>query len=195
MSRDPSSPSPILPVLFLGAMAALAVAVQESHGAPESPWGDVKELVCVLEPTAGNSCKGTVRFTEVEGGVKVVADLEGLTANQQHGFHVHEFGDCTSSDGESAGGHYDPEGHPHGDPAKADPRHASDLGNVEADASGKAHHEVTVKNVTLVGDRNPILGRAVIVHAKPDDFGQPTGNAGARLCCGVIGVAKPRPKS
>ncbi len=170
-----------------------ACSDRHDHEAMAAPLGaDVTELVCVVNPTAGNTCKGVVRFTAVADGVRVVADLEGLTPNQKHGFHIHEYGDCTSADGESAGGHYNPEKHPHGDPAKDENRHAGDLGNVQADGSGKAHHDVTIRNVTLAGDRNPIVGRSVIVHAKPDDFGQPTGNAGPRIGCGVIGIAKPK---
>src|SRR5207247_6522143 len=91
-------------------------------------------------------------------------------------------------DATSAGGHYNPEGHQHGLPESAD-RHAGDLGNVEADKDGKAHYEITLNNVTILGAKNPILGRGVIVHAKVDDGGQPVGNAGARIACGVIGVA------
>jgi len=90
----------------------------------------------------------------------------------------------------SAGGHYNPEGHQHGLP-DSENRHAGDLGNVQADSEGKAHYEITVSNISIQGPRNPILGRAVIVHAKPDDGGQPVGNAGARIACGVIGVANP----
>jgi Cu-Zn family superoxide dismutase len=87
----------------------------------------------------------------------------------------------------SAGGHYNPEGKPHGLPTTEE-RHAGDLGNLTADASGHAHYEITVDNISLSTGRNPVLGKAVIVHAKPDDGGQPTGNAGARLGCGVIQV-------
>jgi Cu-Zn family superoxide dismutase len=118
----------------------------------------------------------------------VVAHVEGLNPGQKHAFHIHQFGDCSSPDAMSAGGHYNPEGHEHGLPDK-EQRHAGDLGNLQADDSGKAHHEITVKNVTIAGTKNPIIGRGVIVHAKPDDGRQPVGNAGARIACGVIGVA------
>jgi Cu-Zn family superoxide dismutase len=120
--------------------------------------------------------------------VKVVADLEGLNPGQKHAFHIHQNGDCTSSDGMSAGGHYNPEGHQHGLP-EAEKRHAGDLGNVQADNDGKAHYEIRVANISISGPMNPILGRGVIVHAKVDDGSQPVGNAGARIACGVIGAA------
>ena len=147
-----------------------------------------KQAVAVLNPSQGNKCQGTVRFTEEGSSVKVVADLQGLTPGQKHAMHIHQFGDCSAPDGMSAGGHYNPEGHQHGLPEK-DMRHAGDLGNVQADDQGKAHHELTVNNISIAGVKNPILGRAVIVHAKPDDGGQPVGNAGGRIACGAIGVA------
>ena len=150
--------------------------------------GDSTQAVCVMQPTEGNKCSGVIRFTQDGGKLKVVADIEGLTPNAKHAIHVHEFGDCTSKDGMSAGGHYNPEGHEHGLPEKSE-RHAGDLGNLQADNDGKAHYELTVDNASLAG-KNALLGRAVIIHAKSDDGGQPVGNAGARIACGVIGVAK-----
>jgi Cu-Zn family superoxide dismutase len=90
----------------------------------------------------------------------------------------------------SAGGHYNPENHQHGLP-ETEMRHAGDLGNLEADSEGKATLERTVSNISIAGMKNPIIGRGVIVHAKVDDGGQPVGNAGGRIGCGVIGVANP----
>jgi len=157
----------------------------KAHG---EAWAAVKQAVAVVHATAGNKCHGVVRFTQEGDSVKVVADIEGLNPGQKHAIHVHQFGDCTASDGMSAGGHYNPEGHQHGLP-EAEKRHAGDLGNLTADNDGKAHYEITVKNITVAGTKNPIVGRGVIVHAKVDDGGQPVGNAGARIACGVIGVA------
>ncbi len=149
-----------------------------------------QQAVAVLFPTAGQHCHGLVRFIQDGDSVKVVADLDGLTPDQQHAFHIHQYGDCSSPDGMSAGGHYNPEGHQHGLPDKEN-RHAGDLGNVQADALGKAHYELTVNNVSLMGAKNPIIGRAVVVHARTDDGSQPVGNAGPRIACGVIGLANP----
>jgi Cu-Zn family superoxide dismutase len=148
------------------------------------------QAVAVLHPTAGQHCHGVVRFTQDGDSVKMVADLEGLTPGQKHAFHIHQYGDCSSPDGMSAGGHYNPEGHQHGLP-DTESRHAGDLGNVQADDQGKAHYELTVTNVSIMGTKNPIIGRGVIVHAKVDDGSQPVGNAGARIACGVIGIANP----
>ena len=150
----------------------------------------VTQAIAVLEPTSGNTCHGTVRFTQDGDSVKVVADVEGLKPNQKHAIHIHQFGDGSSADGKSAGGHYNPEGHPHGLP-DSDARHAGDLGNLQADADGKAHYAITVNNISVIGAHNPIIGRGVVVHAKLDDGGQPTGNAGARIAVGVIGIANP----
>lgn len=144
--------------------------------------------VAVLSAASGSAVRGTAKFTQTASGVAVVVEVSGLTPDQQHAIHVHEFGDCTAPDAASAGSHYNPEGHPHALPAAAT-RHAGDLGNLQADASGNAKLEITVSNCTVAGAMNPILGRAVIVHAKPDDGGQPVGNAGGRIACGVIGIA------
>ena len=182
------------PLSVIGAVFAFCLtstaplrAAEHEHG---EAWAAVKQAVAVLHATTGNKCQGTVRFTQEGDSVKVVADLEGLTPGQKHAFHIHEFGDCSSADGASAGGHYNPEKHQHGLPT-ADSRHAGDLGNLEANNEGKAHYEITVKNISVAGLKNPIIGRGVIVHAKVDDGGQPVGNAGARIACGVIGVANP----
>jgi superoxide dismutase, Cu-Zn family len=150
---------------------------------------EMTKAIAVLHPTAGNSVAGVVTFTKSGEEVKVVADISGL-APGKHGFHIHEFGDCSSSDGNSAGGHFNPMHKAHGAPDASD-RHAGDLGNIEAEASGKAHLEWSDRVIKLSGS-DSIVGHAVIVHDKVDDLKtQPTGNAGDRLACGVIGVAKP----
>lgn len=149
---------------------------------------DAQKAVAVLSPTTNSKIAGTVTFTKSGNDVKVVADLTGLTPGK-HGFHIHEFGDCSAPDATSAGGHFNPTKHQHGAPDASD-RHAGDLGNIEADASGKAHLELTDSAMKLSGDES-IIGHAVIVHEKADDLKtQPTGDAGGRLACGVIGVAK-----
>ncbi len=180
-----------LAVMVLVSVAALSSLVR-AEDAPPAPAAAPTVAVCVLHATEGNKVSGVVRFTEEGGKVKVVADVEGLTPDAKHAFHIHEFGDATSKDGSSAGGHFNPDGHKHGLPDAAE-KHAGDLGNLQADKEGKAHYEITVEGVS-VGGKNSILGRGVIVHAKVDDGGQPVGNAGARIACGVIGVAKPAAK-
>jgi Cu-Zn family superoxide dismutase len=153
-----------------------------------SAWEGVDQLVATLDPVAESGVAGVVHFRATDSGVEVSAEIDGLNPGQMHGFHIHEFGDCTAADATSAGGHYNPGGDPHALPP-AMPRHAGDLGNVQADESGHASFQITVDNITLAGPDNPIVGRGLIVHAGTDDGSQPTGAAGARIACGVIGVA------
>ncbi|HVO72495.1 MAG TPA: superoxide dismutase family protein [Ignavibacteriaceae bacterium] len=137
-----------------------------------------------LKPTKGNNVKGKVTFTKQRNGIKVTADVEGLKPGK-HGFHIHETGDCSAPDGSSAGGHFNPGHMNHGAPTDS-VRHAGDLGNLEAGKNGKAHLEWIDTMISFEG-MNSIIGKAVIVHEKVDDYKtQPTGNAGARLACGVI---------
>lgn len=148
--------------------------------------------VAYMTPTKGNQTMGTITFEAIDGGgVKVTAEVSGLEPNSKHGFHIHEFGDASSEDGKAMGGHYNPEGHDHALPTDSDGhRHAGDMGNLEADEDGNATYTMTFDNISIAGMTNPIIGRGVIIHAAPDDGGQPTGNAGARIAQGVIGVAK-----
>jgi Cu-Zn family superoxide dismutase len=147
-----------------------------------------EKAICNLSPTTGNNVTGTITFTQTKKGVRVVADIQGLTPGK-HGFHIHEFGDCSSPDGMSAGGHYNPEGKSHGAPMDMS-RHMGDMGNIVADESGKAHLEYNDAVIKLDGP-NSIVGKSVIVHKGADDLKtQPSGNAGPRVACGVIGPAK-----
>ena len=149
---------------------------------------DTQKAIAVLGPTAGSKVSGTVTFTKTGEGVKIVADVTGLTPGK-HGFHIHEFGDCSDPKAESAGSHFNPTKDPHAG-HDAEKRHIGDMGNLEADASGKARLELTDKLMKFDGNTS-IIGHAVIVHEKADDLKtQPTGDAGGRLACGVIGVAK-----
>lgn len=145
---------------------------------------DATTAVAIIRGTQGNRVKGEVTFTVVDGGVKVVADFDGLKPGK-HGFHIHEFGSCASPDGSSAGGHFNPDNQQHSEP-DSEHRHAGDLGNVEANQQGHAHYERIDKVIQLNGPAG-IIGRSVIIHAEEDDFKtQPTGNSGARLGCGII---------
>jgi Cu-Zn family superoxide dismutase len=148
----------------------------------------VSKAIAVLHPTKGSPVSGIVKFEVVDNGVRVVADVTGL-APGKHGFHIHEYGDCSAIDGSSAGGHFNPTGMPHSMPS-SDKRHVGDLGNIVADSTGTAHLDYVDTMISFSGP-NSVIGRGVIVHEKEDDLKtQPTGNAGARLACGVIGIAK-----
>ena len=170
--------------LCLTAAGARAQAPQPPRPSPTDP----RLAVCHLQPASGSACRGVIRFQQVEGGVRVTGEVSGLSPGK-HGFHIHELGDLSAPDGSSAGGHFDPEGHPHAGPG-APRRHAGDLGNLEADAQGKARYEATIAGLVVSGGKASILGRALVVHEKPDDLtSQPSGGAGARIAVGVIGVA------
>lgn len=137
-----------------------------------------------LQSAAGQDVQGEVLFQETGEGVRVKVVARGLTPGM-HGFHVHELGDCSAPDFESAGEHFAPGGHPHGAPAASS--HAGDFGNVEADANGTVETEVMAGHVELKPGSRSITGRAIVIHAQPDDLtSQPSGNAGARVACGVI---------
>ncbi len=137
-----------------------------------------------INPAQGQKVKGIVTFEKVTGGVRVVADIEGLTPGK-HGFHIHEKGECTQPDFVSAGAHFNPDNQPHGGP-DSEKHHVGDLGNLKAGPDGKAHYDRIDSVITLEGDHS-VLNRSVIVHADPDDYvSQPAGNAGARIGCGII---------
>jgi Cu-Zn family superoxide dismutase len=156
---------------------------------PEEKSSAPLKAIAVLHPTGGNKLSGTVTFTEVADGVQVQAEITGLTPGN-HGFHVHEFGDCSAADASSAGAHFNPTNKPHAGP-DATERHVGDMGNVEADTSGKAKLEYVDHQISLTNDQQSVIGRSVVVHAKADDLkSQPSGDSGARIACGVIGRAK-----
>lgn len=184
-----------------GSYSVVSVDVgQAGHGqdrmgrqqALQDPWEGVTRAVAVIRSTEGNDVRGTVRFERADGGVRVTAVVHGLRPGSKHGFHVHEFGDATGADGASAGSHYDPAGTDHHARPGADGHHhAGDMGNLEADEEGVARFDKTFGFMSIAGSEAPIIGRAVVVHAEPDEFDQPTGSAGDRIGIGVIGVANP----
>jgi len=141
--------------------------------------------VANLEPTNGNAAKGEVTFTQHGDKVRVSANLTGLKPDGVHAFHVHEKGDCSSGDGMSAGGHFNPSGKPHG-PQDAD-HHAGDMPSLKADGYGNATATFELSGVSIGSGATDLVGRGLIVHRDPDDFKtQPTGNAGPRIACAVI---------
>lgn len=139
-----------------------------------------------LAPASDSGVSGTVTFTEQDGGILVEAQVSGLTPGL-HGFHVHETGDCSAPDASSAGGHFSPAGDPHGAPTDAPSnRHVGDFGNLEADSTGMSEYSRVDDVIAFEGD-NSIIGKAVIIHQEDDDLSsQPSGDAGARVACGVI---------
>ncbi len=176
----------IIITLVLFFISTQFLTAQEDHARHQK--STVKRAIAVITSTKGNSVQGIVTFEEVEKGILVSANLTGLTPGK-HGFHIHEFGDINSNDGSSAGGHFNPMEMPHSMPLN-EKRHAGDMGNIEADENGNVHFDYIDPTMKLNGEYS-IIGHAVIIHAKEDDLRtQPTGNAGARVGYGVIGIAK-----
>ncbi|MDH5823302.1 superoxide dismutase family protein [Luteimonas sp. RD2P54] len=164
--------------------------VAQTYGTQAGTDADQSAVArATLEPTEGNEVTGELGF-EAEGGlVHISGEVRGLSADSVHGFHVHETGDCSAPDASSAGGHFNPGDNPHGRAGEGE-HHAGDSDNIRADAQGVAMVDATLHGATL-GDGGPadIAGKAVIVHAGADDYTtQPTGDAGARLACGVINL-------
>ena len=167
-------------------VAVVAAAAAALLGCQSVRHAEGPRASAQLMPTTGNSTSGNATFTQVGDKVRVVANISGLKPGQEHGFHVHEAGDCSAGDAMSAKGHFNPYGKPHGSPATAE-RHAGDMPSLRADASGTAKVDTLLDVMSVKPGPASVVGRGLIVHASPDDFKtQPTGNAGARLACGVI---------
>lgn len=162
-------------VLLFAALAA---------GCAGTPAGPV--ALAQLSPTRGNAVMGSVTFRQNGDKVVVTGEVRGLAPGGEHGFHVHEKGDCSSGDGESAGGHFNPSGAPHGQHASGQ-HHAGDLPSLRADAGGVAKFAFESRTISVGSGATDVIGRGLIVHRNPDDYRtQPTGNAGPRLACAVI---------
>lgn len=156
-------------------------------GDTEMNQSSIDRAIAVIRPTAGNHVHGVVKFTKKMNGIEIVANVEGLEPGL-HGFHIHQWGDCSADDATSAGGHFNPEGKPHAGPDDEN-RHVGDLGNLKADENGIAHYQ-RVDGLLAFSGKHSIIGRGVIIHAGADDLtSQPSGSAGARVACGVIGIA------
>ena len=176
--------------LVVAFVATLALGCDRQPPRGEAGSAEL-EVTAVLRPTEGNEASGTITFQQRGDVVEVRGPLAGLKPGE-HGFHIHEKGDCNCPDAECAGPHWSPKQMPHGAPTATE-RHAGDLGNVTADGDGAATVDLKDKVLKLDGEES-IIGRAVVLHANPDDLKtQPSGNAGARVACGVIEL-KPRKK-
>jgi Cu-Zn family superoxide dismutase len=170
-------------MIRIASLIAVAAAALISACASTAPAGP--KATATLEPTRGNTAAGTVTFQQDGDKVLVTANVSGLKPNQEHGFHAHEKGDCSSGDGMSTAGHFNPNGKAHGKPDAE--HHAGDMPALKSDANGNAQASFTLSGVTVGSGTTDLVGRGLIVHAAPDDYTtQPTGNAGARIACGVI---------
>ena len=165
---------------LLGALAAVALL-----GCQSAPQEEAR-ATAQLKPLGQHKAFGEATFEQVGNKVRVVANVQGLTPEREHGFHIHEVGDCNSPDGMSTKGHFNPFGKPHGHPNSAE-RHAGDLPALKAGTDGRARIQIELEQITVTPGPASVVGRGLIVHADPDDYKtQPTGNAGARIACAVI---------
>lgn len=183
------------------ASTCLLVACSSTPPAPEEPQAQqsaqglppatstARSARANLASASGSIVSGQVMLAPMGDGVHLTGTIGGLSPGSTHGIHVHEKGDCSAADASSAGGHFNPTGSAHGRTGTAT-HHAGDMDNLVADGSGVAAVNIHLSGVTLGGGAaNDIAGRALIVHASPDDYTtQPAGNAGARVACGVITV-------
>lgn len=169
------------------AVAGIAMAVLVAGCASTEPRkaGSGGTATALLKPTVGNAATGSVRFTQEGDGVLVLVAVHGLPPDTTHGMHLHQTGDCSAPDGMSAGGHFNPDGKPHG--PQDGPHHAGDMPAIRADANGVASATFVLRGVSVSDGPHTIIGKALIVHAAADDYTtQPTGQSGARIACGVV---------
>lgn len=181
----------LLAIATAALVAACATAPKtstpESQAAATHPAASAEYATVNLASASGSLVSGTLRIVPNGNGVHITGEIGGLQPGSTHAIHIHEIGDCSAADASSAGGHFNPTNAPHGR-AGAGPHHAGDMDNIVADADGVAKIDIQDNDVSLRrGAPNDITGRAVIVHAGADDYtSQPSGNAGARVACGVI---------
>ena len=162
---------PLAAALLLGACAAT----------PNGPSATAQ-----LVATKGNTVTGDVHFARQGTAVLVSGTVRGMAPNTEHGFHIHDKGDCSSGDGMSTGGHFNPLAKAHGAHEHSE-HHAGDLVSLKADANGVASFSYTSATLTVGEGATDVIGRGLIVHRDADDFKtQPTGNSGPRVACAVI---------
>ncbi len=176
--------------IFVIALVAAGCAQQTEDNSQEETqqkMTNYTHAIAHIHAADDHDALGTVRFEKVSEGVNVVADISNLEEGK-HGFHIHQYGDCSASDFTSAGGHYNPYEMDHGAPTDS-VRHMGDMGNLPVGSEGNGTLDY-VDNFIELNGVNSIIGRAVVIHGGADDFSsQPSGAAGARIACGVIGVA------
>lgn len=148
-----------------------------------------KKLKIALNAKSNSNVSGNAVFKEENGTVTMTAIIDGLEPGS-HAIHIHQTADCSSDDGKSAGGHWNPTAKPHGKWGAETGYHKGDIGNFIADENGNGTitHSTDEWCIGCDDENKNIVGKAVIVHAGADDFtSQPSGAAGARVsCAGII---------
>lgn len=176
-------------ILLAATILAIATGCANHPAGHQQHTSHEKRQAVAKLMTNTKGLTGRVEFTEENGQMTVTTYVDGLSKGA-HGFHIHEIGDCSKADFTSAGGHFNPDKVDHGS-LHSDKSHAGDLGNLVAGDDLKAYSSITAHGITLGQGATNIVGRAVIIHEKADDFvTQPTGNAGGRLACGIIELQK-----
>lgn len=163
--------------------------VQEEVAAESD--NDVKIAKVEISAKSDSDVAGEIIFTEENGKVKLEGNFSGLNPDGEKAIHIHEKGDCSSDDGTSAGGHWNPNDTEHGKWNAEDGYHAGDIGNLEVNEDGTASitFETDQWCIDCDDEGKNIVGKAIIIHEAADDFEtQPTGDAGGRVGCGVIEV-------
>jgi superoxide dismutase, Cu-Zn family len=162
------------------------VAIVPLVGCQSGHYGSGQKASATLESRSGSSTKGTVNFVSQGHDVLVTGTISGLRPNAEHGFHVHEKGDCSAPDATSAGGHFNPDGKSHGMPGHG-AHHSGDMPNIKSDANGNAVYSAKISGLAVDTGKNGIIGKSVVIHRDPDDYkSQPAGNSGPRIACGLI---------
>lgn len=155
---------------------------------PGAAWADEvgSATAVVLNTAEADLPLGEAQFFETPDGLNIQVQLAHVPPGN-HGFHIHANGSCAEG-GQAAGGHYNPADVKHGYlPTDGfEQAHAGDLGNIAIAPDGTGTLSLTVPELALEDGPYPVVDHAVILHADADDFGQPTGNAGGRIGCGVI---------
>lgn len=158
-------------------------AAEEASSLPSEP---IARLDTLLKAKSGSELTGIAIFIQDSFGVSLQLNIEN-TPPGEHAVHLHEVGDCSADDASSAGGHWNPTIEDHGKWGEA-PHHLGDIGNISVGEDGIGNLTLTTDRWTIGGGgETDIYGKALIVHADPDDFtSQPTGAAGGRIGCAVI---------
>ncbi|HEX9427066.1 MAG TPA: superoxide dismutase family protein [Candidatus Polarisedimenticolia bacterium] len=173
-----------------GLFAGVACAAGATDKGKASGKGQEKQAVATIASKSDSHVTGTARFSEADGKVTLKLEIAGAEPGT-HAVHLHEKGDCSAPDGTSAGGHWNPAHVDHGKWGTM-PFHRGDIGVFEVGSDGKGSLTLSTDLWTIGGaPESDVLGKTVIIHAKTDDFTtQPTGNAGGRIGCGVVELAK-----
>jgi len=186
--KPETTPTPAASTTMPASDMTSSTPMAESMGSAQpvaAPTDSGSTVMVMIEPRSGSKLEGRATLAASDSGVKVTVDVSGAPPGP-HAAHIHQTADCSDKEAKSAGDHFNPMMHEHGLPP-SEMRHLGDLGNLEVNKDGKGHLEITIAGANLKrGDKMSFLERAIVVHEKVDNGGQPAGNAGKRIGCGEI---------